>query len=134
MSMNAVGPGGYPAQAARAVWELPASLSEIEQEGDIEFMLSVISAFQEDSESRLRVLGEAVDSGDTAAVRMQAHAIKGSAREVGANELASICAEIESKVGGQCITDLEEPISRLVEQFRLVSDAMGAYRDSRVRV
>jgi len=107
------------------VWSPPTCFNEIDDEA--EFLAELIGTFQTDTANRLRNMELAFAACDREGVRRTAHCIKGSARQMGARTLESLCQKIE--LGAE-----EEPIerrailaSRLDEVFTIVCEDMAKY-------
>src|ERR1700689_1774039 len=80
-----------------AVWAVPEALRQLVEYGDTELVDELIAIFQTDTASRLEVLARAVAAGDWATVRAEAHTIKGSSVQVGANRVAEACRQMETE-------------------------------------
>jgi HPt (histidine-containing phosphotransfer) domain-containing protein len=77
------------------VWSLTPDLKEIAA-ADSGMMLELVSLFIDDSTVRLQTLNGACFRQDFTVLRAQAHSLKGSALQMGAVGLASLCAALES--------------------------------------
>jgi HPt (histidine-containing phosphotransfer) domain-containing protein len=77
------------------VWVLPAALRQLQECGETDLMEELIAIFQTDTTERLEVLAHAIETSDYPTVRQEAHTIKGSALQVGANRLAEHCRQME---------------------------------------
>ncbi|HUI58043.1 MAG TPA: Hpt domain-containing protein [Bryobacteraceae bacterium] len=113
-----------------AVWVLPDALRQLVQSGDTEILGELIAIFRSDTASRMEALHRALADGDLAVVRAQAHAIKGSAIQVGANGMGQLCKEIELEGTKKSRAELAGMLSRLQECFEQVSVAMAAHGDA----
>jgi HPt (histidine-containing phosphotransfer) domain-containing protein len=82
-------------KAAAPVWSLSADLKEIAA-ADSDMMAELLSLFIDDSTARLQTLASASFRQDFKVIRAQAHSLKGSALQMGAVNLASLCAALES--------------------------------------
>ena len=78
-----------------AVWSLTTELREI-MDVDPAMMPDLVSLFLDDSTARLQTLNTACVRQDFKTVCAQAHSLKGSALQMGAGSLASLCALLES--------------------------------------
>jgi HPt (histidine-containing phosphotransfer) domain-containing protein len=76
-------------------WVLPAALRQLEECGETDLVAELIAIFQTDTASRLEILARAVETGDHTTARQEAHTIKGSALQVGADSLAELCRQME---------------------------------------
>jgi HPt (histidine-containing phosphotransfer) domain-containing protein len=84
---------------SETVWYLPETLREIEQAGDETIVLELITSFQNDTARRFECLHAAVARLDAATVTAEAHAMQGSARQMGAEALADLCQAVEAAAG-----------------------------------
>ena len=76
-------------------WTLPDSLRELAEEGNEFLVMEVLSVFRSDSTERLEILSRALAAGDRLQIRNQAHALKGSSSQIGADDMAAVCQEME---------------------------------------
>lgn len=74
------------------------SLARLQQlvGGDHSDLADLIEAFLEEAPGLIQAMQEAVRIGDKATIRRAAHSLKSNARDMGAIELADICARIET--------------------------------------
>jgi HPt (histidine-containing phosphotransfer) domain-containing protein len=80
------------------VWSLTAELQEI-MDVDPAMVPDLLSLFLDDSTARLQTLNTACVQKDFKMVHSQAHSLKGSSLQMGANGLASRCAALELSHG-----------------------------------
>ena len=73
---------GFEAEAA---WALPDALQQLAECGEQDIVTEILSLFQSDTDSRLRLLRGAVERGDRSRARAEGHSLKGSAVQVGAH-------------------------------------------------
>jgi len=109
-----------------AVWVVPPALRELAEGGDGEWVEELIAIFQTDTASRLELMGPAVANADYGAVRRQAHAIKGSAVQVGAERLADVCRQLELEAGKVQPVDLPRLFDSLLQSFEQVRGALAS--------
>jgi len=102
---------------AQAEWALPETLQELILAGDAEIVSEIIDLFKSDTAQRLTLLRQALVQLDGARVRAQAHSIKGSAVQVGANSLAALCQRIELDARTPPCEELEELVSQAEADF-----------------
>ncbi len=86
------------------VWEVPEYLFEIFAE-DPAIALSMIELFLDDGAKHLRDLKERFLVNDVKAIAAITHTLKGSARQLGAQELANIAEAIENKIDQGNVTE-----------------------------
>jgi HPt (histidine-containing phosphotransfer) domain-containing protein len=80
----------------------------------------LLDLFVQDTRVRLATIRSALASGDAEARRLAAHALKGSAGNVGASRVARLAASVEK--GGATaaqVDDLENEATRAIEALRL---------------
>lgn len=58
-------------------------------------MIELLTAFQESAAQRLTAMQKAVEQGDRYRLELEAHTLKSSSRNVGANQLADLCYWLE---------------------------------------
>jgi HPt (histidine-containing phosphotransfer) domain-containing protein len=88
----------------------------------------VIAAFLAESPDRLAALRAAVRSGDAPELAGAAHHLKGSAANVGATDLAALCASLETSNGSD-----DPGTAELVEQITAELDRAGRALAATVR-
>ena len=91
-------------------------------DGDREAMAEIMAEFLVGAPDQVARLNDALQAGDALEVRQQAHALKGSAANVGARALSQTAARVER--GGMLegvpdlARDLEENLDRLMHLLR----------------
>jgi HPt (histidine-containing phosphotransfer) domain-containing protein len=100
-----------------AVWVIPAALRQLAECGDAELVEELIAIFQTDTAERLEVMRQAVSAKDYSVVNAEAHTIKGSSVQVGANRLADFCHQMEQEARKSPSADLTQAFDRLVSAF-----------------
>ena len=106
----------------RLLLELAANASGLEAE--------LIEAFKTDTAIRLGRLRHAITSADAAQLRREAHTIKGSAWQMGADSVAKICQELELAASQTPLPQsmlLDERVKQLEARFAEVCRAMALY-------
>jgi HPt (histidine-containing phosphotransfer) domain-containing protein len=106
-------------------WALPEELRQL-AEADEDLVNEVLAVFQSDTADRIRKLRAALESGDRQQVRHQAHAVKGSAGQVGAANVSELCRLIEAQALTADVPVLQELTARLEVAFADVCRAMSA--------
>ena len=90
-------------------------------------LLSELSGmFLDDAPSSLAVLREAVEGDDAPSVARAAHALKGSAGNMGAKGMASICAELEEAGSAGDLSGAPALLVQLDQEFERVRQALLA--------
>jgi HPt (histidine-containing phosphotransfer) domain-containing protein len=107
------------------VWSLTPDLREIAI-ADAGMLQELVSLFIEDSTVRLEILTRACFRQDFKVIRAQVHSLKGSALQMGAVGLASLCAALEAADKPE--PDRGGPMMRAIEdEFVKVRLAMEGY-------
>ena len=119
-------PEGSPA----AAWTLPEELQMLADIGDAETVREVIAVFQSDTEKRIRRIRSAVAAADAPQVRAEAHAVKGSAGQVGAMHVSSLCRQIEAAAIKQDLATAGGLLPELEAAFQTVRAAMSRIKIS----
>jgi HPt (histidine-containing phosphotransfer) domain-containing protein len=116
-----------------AVWLIPEALQQLVDCGDTDLVEELIAIFQSDTASRLQVLDQAVATGDCVTVRAEAHTIKGSSVQVGANRVAEACRQMEMEARKSPPTELGWLFSRLRRSFDEVCGVIAERKESKER-
>jgi len=111
-----------------AIWVVPAALRQLAESGDAELVEELIAIFQSDTAERLEVMRRAVEGKDYVVVGAEAHTIKGSAVQIGANRLADFCRQMEWEVRKNPPVDLATPFARLLASFEEVRGVIASLR------
>jgi histidine phosphotransfer protein HptB len=114
------------------MWHLPETLRELEESGDDTIVPELIHSFDYDTAGRFERLHNAVARFDAVTVKAEAHAMRGSAMQMGAEALANLCQSVEAgaprmnwpELGGQ----LEQAVVRFAEVRREMSEYVNAKR------
>jgi HPt (histidine-containing phosphotransfer) domain-containing protein len=93
--------------------------------GDAETVREVIAVFQRDTDARIQKMLAGFAAADAAQVRAQAHAIKGSAGQVGAMQIWSACRDIEAAALRQNLAAAAGLLPELEAAFEAVREAMS---------
>jgi HPt (histidine-containing phosphotransfer) domain-containing protein len=111
-----------------AAWTLPEELQMLVDFGDAETVREVIAVFQRDTEARIQKMRAAFAAADAPQVRAQAHAIKGSAGQVGAMDVSGFCRQIEVAALRQDLATATGLLPELEAAFQAVRAAMSRTR------
>jgi len=112
--------------ATTCQWAPPQLLRDLEA-GASGFVAEMIADFTTDTTTRLQHLRRAAANADSSGVRAEVHAIKGSAREMGADAIVKLCLEIESRAPDPNASNIKDRIQELEARFSEVSRAMARY-------
>ena len=110
-------------------WSPPALLLEAAGDDD-ELILMLIDAFGKDTEARIEQMRGALASSSLQKIRAEAHAIKGSAGQMGAAEVAEACLKLEHVCDPQGAVLIQDQINRVQALFDEIRGEMAAYSDS----
>lgn len=80
----------------------------------------LVEAYINDCEQRLERMSKAMVGLDLTVLKDEAHGIKGSSRNMGANSLAELCAVIEDQARAGDSTGFEQKISGVEQLFAAV--------------
>jgi HPt (histidine-containing phosphotransfer) domain-containing protein len=114
-------------ERSETVWHLPETLREIEQAGEKTIVLELITSFQNDTARRFERLHAAVARLDAATVKAEAHAMQGSARQMGAAALADLCRAVEAAAAQGNWLELKGQLEQADLRFAEAWDAMAEY-------
>jgi HPt (histidine-containing phosphotransfer) domain-containing protein len=105
---------------------LPAALRQLQEGGEAALVEELILIFQSDAAERLEILAHALDAADYLTVRREAHTVKGSALQVGANRVAEVCRQMETEARNPQPQDLASMHRALLQSFAEVCEAIAA--------
>jgi len=106
-------------------WSLPDELRMLAEMGDAETVREVIHVFQSDTEARIGRIASAVAADNTEKARSEAHAIKGSAGQVGAARVSAIAKEMEAAAGRRDLAEVRRLLAELESAFAAVRRDMS---------
>jgi HPt (histidine-containing phosphotransfer) domain-containing protein len=109
----------------RPAWVLPDELLQLAEYGQKEVVQEVLTIFQSDTAQRLVKVQTAAAAGHRPEVRSQAHAMKGSAAQVGAPTMAALCQTLESQALTAEKAELDGLLTRIRHAFNEVVGAMN---------
>jgi HPt (histidine-containing phosphotransfer) domain-containing protein len=115
------------------MWHLPKTLREIEDAGDATIVPELIDSFQNDTARRFKRLHDAVARLDAATVRAEAHSVRGSADQMGAEALADLCQAVETCAPRMNWRELEGQLEQADMRFAEVRNAMSEFVKTRWR-
>lgn len=85
----------------------------------------LIATYISDSEGRRVRLREAVSRADFSAIRHEAHGLKGSSRNIGANSFADICAIVEAQATHGDQAGLEQNVAVMEHKLAAVLEELN---------
>jgi HPt (histidine-containing phosphotransfer) domain-containing protein len=107
-------------------WVLPDELRYLVEAGEQDLVTEVLAVFRSDTAERLKKAQRALEGKDLVTVRNEAHAMKGSAWQVGATQVAAICQRIEADAPGADPADLRDRLQKLEAAFDEVCRQMAS--------
>ena len=87
----------------------------------------LINTYITDCEGRRERLRKAIGNGDFNAIRHEAHGLKGSSRNIGANCFADICERVEHRACKEDDTGLEQDFAVIETKLAAVVDELATY-------
>lgn len=91
-----------------------------------ERFVELVTRFVDDGGRRLQALRGAVAERDFPTVHAQAHGLKGSSRNVGANPLGELCARLEDKGRLAQAEDIDPLFAAIEQEFAAVCECLEA--------
>ncbi|MEU0556876.1 Hpt domain-containing protein [Dactylosporangium sp. NPDC006015] len=99
---------------------------------DLAMLARLLTAFTTRTPPAVDRLAVAMHAGDTAAVHVQAHALKGSAANIGGTALADLLADLEQRArGGGGLPDAGPALDRIRTEYTEVAAICEALAGSR---
>jgi CheY-like chemotaxis protein len=94
-----------------------AALRDLQGESRPDLLAELLAVYLRDTPPRLAALHEAVARADAEALRRAAHSLKGSSSQIGAVQVARLCADLEHQAGTTDLMGAPETLRRLDEAF-----------------
>ena len=85
--------------------------------GDEDLAKGILMVFLEDMPSKLAVLAQAQATGDTKALRMTSHSVRGAAASVGGREIQEKAQELEASAANGDLLAATAALPELVSSF-----------------
>ena len=111
-------------------WSPPASLLEALCYDD-DSIVDLIHIFSTDIDARIERMREALAAANFPRIRAEAHTIKGSAGQVGADAVAEACEEIEIVSDLDAALLIPARLKRVQELFEEIRGAMASFANGR---
>jgi HPt (histidine-containing phosphotransfer) domain-containing protein len=108
-----------------------ALLQDLQREGQPDILAEVIAVYLRDTPLRLAALHEAVARADAGALRGAAHYLKGSSSQIGAVQMAQLCADLEEQARSADLADAAQTLRRLEAAFGRVHAHLQAVAGER---
>jgi DNA-binding response OmpR family regulator/HPt (histidine-containing phosphotransfer) domain-containing protein len=112
--------------------EALAGLGVLDDPDGVEALRQVVEAFEKSAPKRVAAMQDALAERDAAALAAEAHTLKGSSGIVGAQRVADLCAQLESRARRGDLTGAADRLERVLLELRAYEVAIGPVLD-RVR-
>jgi CheY-like chemotaxis protein len=106
-----------------------AALRDLQGAGRPNLLAEVIAVYLRDTPPRLAAVHAAVAHADAEALRRAAHSLKGSSSQIGAVQVARLCADLEEQAGTTDLASTPETLPRLDAAFESVRAHLQALAD-----
>ena len=131
LGSSTVLPLASPAAAEqKAVFDCAGLLDRVD--GDMDVAQLVVQLFLEDAPEQMQAMAAGLSARDAAAVRAAAHALKGAAANVGADQVSALAAEIERQAATDTLIGLTtwcEQLTEALASLRQATEADDAFAD-----
>lgn len=87
----------------------------------------LVERFVQDGQRRMNLLRQALAGQDFVAIHAEAHGLKGSSRNIGANHLGSLCGELEQQGKEGRAAGMATLFAALEQEFAAVCDELKRY-------
>ncbi|GAB4147730.1 MAG: hypothetical protein Fur0037_15970 [Planctomycetota bacterium] len=101
-------------------------LLSLSDDGDPELLLDLIQLFLDDGPAKIAAIEQGISNGDFDQVERAAHALKGSAGNLGAKLLQAVCEKLQRATRQHQLAEVTELAPQLHQRF---SEAMQALKD-----
>lgn len=108
--------------------EMHDALALVQRIGGTELLDKVITLFRASAEDRREKFAAAISEGDAHLASRIAHAMKGSAAQVGAEGLRAFSAQLEKEVESLDTATRQERYQRFIEELAAANAQLAAYR------
>ncbi|HNT25690.1 MAG TPA: histidine kinase N-terminal 7TM domain-containing protein [Anaerolineales bacterium] len=106
----------------------PAALNELKHAfGDLDALASIVEVFLEDGPRLLQEMRGAVQDGDAAALRLNAHSLKSNSATFGAQVLRDLCAEMEVMGKSGQMAGAPEKLALVEAEYQRVQLALKSF-------
>ena len=133
--MQALGENLDDSQIARQAFVVSSKLVDWKDAhetvgGDRELLCDLIQVFIEERDNMLGQIKQAIDSGNPAALRLAAHALKGAMHHLGAKSLASLARKLEVLGESKLIAGAQEWYDQLEQQSEQLTEELQHFTNS----
>lgn len=113
-----------PSDGRDEVWQPPGTLQYLVAGGHSALITELIDTFKMDTKSRLQALDDALIHGNLPLIRRHIHCIRGSASQMGASRMVTVCEQIESADSDTFTKELPGRLKELGAVYERVVRAM----------
>lgn len=103
-------------------------LSELQKEGDRNFLLELISLFKKGTEQQIQLMHKAISNNDLVELSQAAIHLKGSCLSIGAKRMVQVCSFIDAHCASRSLNDLSHHILTLEEELVRVVETLETQR------
>lgn len=89
--------------------------------------VQLISAYISDGTERLGRLGHAITVTDLPNVTMESHALKGSSKNIGAQNFAELCGSLEGQARAGNAENFEQKFAAIQKEFAAIVEELQPY-------
>lgn len=89
--------------------------------------VQLISAYISDGTERLTRLNYAMTAMDLPSVTMESHALKGSSKNIGAQEFAELCSVLEKQARAGNVENFEQKFAAIEKEFAAIVKELQPY-------
>lgn len=88
---------------------------------------NLVTSYLEDAQARMKKLQLAIEGADAAVIKAEAHSLKGSSLNLGAQCLPELCSQLESCGNTESLEDTPELFSKIESEFLRVESALSQH-------
>ena len=102
------------------------TLNTLKQVMEDDFAL-LIDTFVQDSTDRIATLHQVIQGAEADLIRRAAHSFKGSSSNIGALQLAALCAALEKKAFENNLDGLIDDLTSIEQEFQRVQSLLRSF-------
>jgi two-component system, sensor histidine kinase and response regulator len=102
------------------------NISALQKEGEGNLLYKIITVFLNDSTERLKILHEAVTSGDAHTINREAHTLKSSCANLGAVNLSSLFKAMEDMGRNNSLENSPTLLTQIETELKVLENALRA--------
>jgi PAS domain S-box-containing protein len=119
-----------PDEAIKSLAEISEGLAQLREELGAEVVVELIDTFIPDTRERMEALRRTVEQQDARAMGREAHALKGSYRNMGGRGMAALCERLETQGRAGEIAGADTILTQLQGGFELILPLLAAERQA----